>query len=69
MALNYEQIKTGPQIISNIKLFIDQYDWKEINFPSNKKDWKKFEKNNQSIAPNILYVSYNTEEIRNAYKS
>ena len=42
VALNYEQIKSHPERISGIKPFIDQYNWKEINFPSNKKDWKKF---------------------------
>ena len=30
VALNYEQIKKGPQKISKIKPFIDQYNWKEI---------------------------------------
>ena len=32
--LNYEQIKDHPERISKIKPFIDQYDWKEIDFPS-----------------------------------
>ena len=32
----------------NIKPFTDQYDWKEINFSSNKKDWNAFEKNNNN---------------------
>ena len=49
--------------------FIDQYNWKEISFPSHKKDWKKFESNNKSIALNILYVSHNTKEIRHGNKS
>ena len=40
-----------------------------MNFPSHRKDWKKFEVNNQSIALNILYVPHNTKEIRHAYKS
>ena len=40
-----------------------------MDFPSDKKDWKKFESNNKSIAFNILYVPYNTKEIRHAYKS
>ena len=40
-----------------------------IDFPSHKKDWKKFESNNKSIALNILYVPHNTKEIRHAYKS
>ena len=52
-----------------IKHFIDQYNWKEIDFPSYRKDWKKFESNNKSIALNILYVPHNTEKIRHAYKS
>ena len=46
VALNYEQIKNHPEVISKIKPFIDQYNWQEIDFPSQKKDWKKFELNN-----------------------
>ena len=69
VALNYEQIEKDPQRISEIKPFIDQYNWKEIKFPSHKKDSKKFDSNNKSIALNILYEPYNTEEIRHAYKS
>ena len=52
-----------------IKTFIDQYNWKEINFPSHSKDWKKFESNDKSIAINVLYVPYNTEKITHTYKS
>ena len=37
-ALNYQNIEKDPQIISKIKTFIHQYNWKERNFPSNKKD-------------------------------
>ena len=69
VALNYQNIKNNPERISKIKPFIDQYNWKEIDFPSNKKYWKKSELNNKSIALNILYVPYNTKEIRHAYKS
>ena len=67
-ALNYKQIKNHPERISNLRSFIDQYNWKGINFPSQKEDWKKFESNNKSIALNILFVPYNTEKIRLAYK-
>ena len=69
VALNYGRIKKDSQRMSKIKPFIDQYDWKEIYFPSQVKDWKKFESNNKSIALNILYVLHNTENIRHAYKS
>ena len=58
-----------PQRISKIKLFIDQYNWKDIDFPSHSKDWKKLESNNKSVALNILYVPHNNEKIRDAFKS
>ena len=69
VALNYEQIKKYPQRISKIKPFIGQYNWKEIDFPSHRKDLKKFESNNKSVALNILYVPHNNEKIRHGYKS
>ena len=67
--INYQNIKNNPDRISKTKPFIDQYNWKEIDFPSHSKDWKKFEQNNKTIALNILFVPYNTEKIRLAYKS
>ena len=33
VALNYEEIKKGPQRITKIKPFINKYNWKGINFP------------------------------------
>ena len=38
VALNHEQIEKNPQRISKIKPFIDQYYWKDIDFPSHRKD-------------------------------
>ena len=64
VALSYQNIKNNPQRVSKIKPFNDQYNWKEIDFPSHSTDWKKFESNNKSIALNILYVPHNTEKIR-----
>ena len=43
VALNHEEIKKNLQGISKIIPFIDQYNWKDIEFPSQLKDWKKFE--------------------------
>ena len=68
LALNLDKITKDPQRISKIKSFIEQYNWKEIEFPSTSKDWKKFELNNE-IALNILYVLHNTKKIHVAYKS
>ena len=69
VALNYQNIEKNPQRISNIYKIVDQYDWKEIHFPSHKEDWKKFESNNKSVVLNTLFASYNTEEIALAYIS
>ena len=69
VALNYQNIKNNPERVSKINLFIGQYNWNGISFPSHSKDWKKFESNNKSIALNNLYVPHNSEKIRVAYKS
>ena len=55
VALNLDKINNHPERISKIKPFIEQYNWKDIDFPSTSKDWKKFELDNE-IALNILYV-------------
>ena len=41
----------------------------DTDFSSHQTDWEEFEQNNTSIAPNVLFVSYNNEEIKLAYKS
>ena len=33
VALNYEQIEPPPERVSNIKLFINKYNWEKINCP------------------------------------
>ena len=68
LALNLDKIKRNLQRISKIKPFINQYNWKDIDFPPTSKDWNKFELNNE-VALNILYVPYNTRKIQVAYKS
>ena len=68
LALNLDRINSHPQRISKIKPFIEQYNWKDIDFPSTSKDWKKSELNNE-IALNILYLPHNTKKIHVAYKS
>ena len=64
LALNLDKINDHPEI----KPFIEQYNWKDIDFPSIIKDCKKFELNNE-VALNILYVPHNTKKIEVAYKS
>ena len=68
LALSLDKINKNSQRISKIKPFIEEYNWKDIDFPSTSKDWKKFETNNE-VALNILYVLHNTKNIEIAYKS
>ena len=68
-ALNYGQTKNHLERISKPRPFIDEYNWKEISFPSHKNYQKKLELNDKSITLDILYVSHNTEEIIHLYKS
>ena len=67
VALNLKQIKSHPKRISKVKPFIDQYNWKEIDFPPRLTGWKKFEQNNKRIALNTLFLPQNTHRL--AYKS
>ena len=36
--------------------FINIYNWEGINYPSEKDDWKEFEKNNVNFVLNVLYT-------------
>ena len=67
--LNYQNIETHPEKISKLKPYINKYNWEGIEFPAGPKDWKKFERNNKTIALNVLFIPHNTETIRVAYRS
>ena len=67
LALNLDNIDNHLERISKIKPFINKHNWKDIDFPSTSKDWKKFDSNNE-VALNILYVPHNIKKINIAYK-
>ena len=46
-----------------------EYNWEGIEFLAGIKDWKIFEKNNETITLNILQVPHNEIRISHAYKS
>ena len=58
-----------PERISKLKPYINKYNWEGIDFPAGPKEWKKFERNNKTIALNILFIPHNTKTIRVAYRS
>ena len=69
VALNYDKIRKSHQKVNRVKRFINQYDWKGINFPSHFGDWKRFELNSRSVALNVFYVPYGEKILRHACKS
>ena len=65
--LNDEEIGKKSQKISQIKSFKNKYNQEGINYLSEKDDWKKFLKNNLTIALNVLHAKI--EKIYPAYVS
>ena len=68
-ALNYQNIETHPERISKLKPYINKYNWEGIEFLAGPKEWEKFERNNKTIALNVLYIPHNTKKISVAYRS
>ena len=54
VTLNHQKIENHPERISNIKSFIDNYNWKGIDFPPGIKDGKSLKK----IIKKLLLISY-----------
>ena len=55
--------------MSKLKPYINKYDWEGIEFPAGPKEWIKLERNNKTIALNILLIQRNTKAISVAYRS
>ena len=68
LSLYYEQIKKNDYRVSKIKPFINNFNWKNINFQPTQQDYQQFEINNESIVLNILQIN-NQEKISHYYKS
>ena len=47
--LNFQNIDCHPERISKLEPFINNYNWKDIEYPSHSKDWRKFECNKYII--------------------
>ena len=46
-SLDYQKVKKDLQKISKLKPYINQYNWKDKKFLSDKENCKKFEQNNK----------------------
>ena len=62
-ALHHQEIDHHPERIKKLAPYVNNYNWKEINFPAEKKDWKTFERNNKDIALNILSAPSNGKKL------
>ena len=56
LAWNHEEIKKDPQRITKTKPFINKYNREGKNFPSEKDDWKKIEKDSIAAVHNVLHA-------------
>ena len=56
VALSYEETESHTERVSNIKPFINKHNGKGIDYSAKVDVWKTFEKNNPTIALNILYI-------------
>ena len=55
VALNRKEIGVHPEIVSNIERFTNKHNWKGINIHQERIIGGTFEKNNFSVALNVLY--------------
>ena len=53
-SIHNTEIDHHPDRIAKLKPFIKKYNWNGINFPTEQKDWDRFERNNKDVALNIL---------------
>ena len=65
--LDFDENGKSPQIIMELYLFMNEYNWYQINYPLEKDDSLKLEKINWKIEINVLYE--NEKEMSQAYIS
>ena len=61
-SIHNEETDNHPERISKLTPYNNNYDWTDINFPSEQKDWNKFEKNNKDVSLNILSARHSKKK-------
>ena len=59
VALHHEKVESHPERVSNIKPFINSYNWEGINYLSTIEEWKISEKNNLTIVSMFCILKKN----------
>ena len=68
-ALHHEEIGKNPPRIKKLMQYINNYNWKDIKFPTGQKGWKTFERNNKDIALNVFSAHLTDEKFNLICKS
>ena len=55
-SLHHEETDSHPERITKLQCYEDQYNWQGLEFPVAINKIDKFEKNNEDIAVNVLYI-------------
>ena len=61
----YDEIGRDHNRVSKLKRYMDYFNWNDINFPTQQKDWDLFEENNRDVALNIFSVDKDKRNINN----
>lgn len=55
-ALHHEEVQYNPERINNLKPFLNNYNWNNIEFPVGHKDYSTFEGNNRYCTKHIICI-------------
>ena len=70
IVLYHQQLGSKPERISTmLKTLVSKFNWKNLDFPTLIRDYKMFERNNEDLVLNILYVPAFQKEIQPEYIS
>ena len=69
VALHHEEIKKDHQLISRLRPYENQYNWKGFEFPVSIEKIDKFEKKKPGIAVNLLFSKKKNQNIFRACRS
>ena len=70
IALYHKELSTNPERITKILIaYAQKLNWHDIDFPASYEDYAIFEKLNEDVALNILYLSFNEVSICPEYIS
>ena len=70
ISLFHEELGAHPERINdNLRDKVKKLDWQGIDFPASTQDYHTFEKNNENITLNVLFIAQNSRQIRQDYIS